>query len=280
MNLTSFTSLKWAYQLHYYLCFRTHRCRNYLQDASSDLTQLLAEICGRHEYSLLDFEPYPDQLRCLLSLQPAQNVAKVVQTIKANASRELSIRLELPKPVWGRGYLARSTGRMRIDAVREYLANQSEHHGYANRINPPVYHYRAPKPKELRSAHAIFDLSHHLVVSTERRQGFFSAESGESLCNYWLRVADARNFAIDQISVVPDHIHSVVRIVPSMSIEECAFLLMNNGQHFMGKSYPEEFVKVGIDQLWQPSAYAGTCGEITTALLKSWLNSTSREVGL
>ena len=34
-----------------------------------------------------------------------------------------------------------------------------------------------------------------------------------------------RGFAIDPISVVPDHVHLLVRIVPRMSIEECALLL-------------------------------------------------------
>jgi len=73
--------------------------------------------------------------------------------------------------------------------------------------------------------------------------------------------------------VVPDHIHSIVRIKPSMSIEQCAFSLMNNGQHFMGTNYAEVLIESGMNQLWQPSAYAGTCGEFTSALIKTWLNA-------
>ena len=65
----------------------------------------------------------------------------------------------------------------------------------------------------------------------------------------------------------------IVRIAPSMSIEECALLLMNNGQHFIGKNYPPVLIEVGINQLWQPSAYAGTCGEYTTGLIQNWLSS-------
>ena len=83
-----------------------------------------------------------------------------------------------------------------------------------------------------------------------------------------------RAFAIDQISVVPDHVHLLVRIMPRMSIQECALLLMNNGQHFIGKNYPQVLVEAGINQLWEASAYAGTCGELTTALLKAWLSTT------
>jgi hypothetical protein len=63
-----------------------------------------------------------------------------------------------------------------------------------------------------------------------------------------------------------------LRLLPP-SIEECALLLMNNGQHFVGKVYPQVLIEAGINQLWQPSAYAGTCGEYTSGLIQNWLNS-------
>jgi len=50
---------------------------------------------------------------------------------------------------------------------------------------------------------------------------------------------------------------------------------MNNGQYFVAKHFPLVLVKAKIDQLWQPSAYAGTCGELTTAQLKAFLRGGS-----
>jgi putative transposase len=273
MNLTCFTSLSWAYQLHYYLCFRTLRKRQLFAGNHATPIEQFIEICARHDYHLLDYQAYSDQLRCLVSLKPSQSVSKVLQTIKSNSSRELSLQLDLPKPVWARGYFARSTGRVNIHSVKSYLESQAEHHGYAGRLLPPVYRYRTSQPVELRSPHAIFDLSHHVVLATCNRKGVFDSKLGGELANYWLRVAEVRGFAIDQLSIVPDHVHLIVRIVPKMSIEECTLLLMNNGQHFVGKNFPEILVNVGIAQLWQPSAYAGTCGKVTTALLKKWLDA-------
>jgi REP element-mobilizing transposase RayT len=82
------------------------------------------------------------------------------------------------------------------------------------------------------------ELSHHLVFSTHHRKGIFGANIGQALTEYWLGVAAKRDFALDQISIVPDHIHLIVRIVPKMSIEQVALLLMNNGRHFIGKRCP------------------------------------------
>ena len=272
MFLTPYSSLRWAYQLHYYLCFRTHRRRLSFGAGTQQLIEIVNEICERHQFHLLKCQPRPDQLRFLLSLQPAQAIANVVKTIKTNSSRESCIQLGLTAPVWARGYLAKSVGRMRIDAVRSYLDQQPKHHGYDSRVLPPVYRYRAVVPVVLEASHSFFDLNHHVVIATKGRMGVFTSEIGRALSEYWLKVAAARNFAIDQISMVPDHVHLLVRITPKMSIEECVLSLMNNGQHFIGKNFPQVLVELGLDQLWESSAYAGTCGEVTTALLKAWLS--------
>jgi len=160
-----------------------------------------------------------------------------------------------------------------MNEARKYLDQQSSHHGYDSRLLPPVYRYRAKETVSLTASHSSFDLNHHLVLSTCQRKGIFNSNLGRVLSEYWLRVAAKHCFAIDQISIVPDHIHMIVWIVPSMSIEECALLLMNNGQHVVWKNYPQVFIEAGINQLWQPSAYAGTCGEYTTALIQKWLSS-------
>jgi putative transposase len=173
----------------------------------------------------------------------------------------------------GTRILAQSVGQARTEAVSKYLDEQPSHHGYDRRIHPPVYSFRAEKPVLLTANHCVFDLQHHLVLSTNYRRGVFTAEMGRDLTSYWLRVAAKHNFAIDQLSSVPDHIHMRVRVVPSMSIEECALLLMNNGQHFMDKHFPYEMARAGLDRLWQASAYAGTIGSYTTGLLQKWLGS-------
>jgi REP element-mobilizing transposase RayT len=116
MNLTPFKTLTWAYQLHYYLCFRTHRRRPIFssEQYAKTLSELIQEISANHDYRLLEQNSYPNQLRCLLSLRPAQTVAKAVQLLKSNSSRELVGAFNLSVPVWATGYLARSSGQCEL----------------------------------------------------------------------------------------------------------------------------------------------------------------------
>ena len=273
MHIEPLTTLNWAYRLHYYICFRTHRRKAAFADTdrSSALQKLLSTACEQHDYHLLKEKVYPDHIRCLLSLRPNQTLSTVIKNLKGSVSHDFGSAFGRPAPLWARGFLARSVGRVRIEAVRAYLDHQSEHHGYASRIHPPIFRYRAKEKVTLTGAHSSFDLNHHLVLASRYRRGVFGSQSGEALLNYWLRVASKKGFAIDRASVLPDHVHLIVRIVPKLSIEAVALALMNNAQHWSGKHFPE--LMKGADQLWQPSAYAGTCGEVTTAMVKSFLDS-------
>lgn len=274
MRLQPYTQMHWAYQLHYYLCFQAHRRRSlFISDEQTTmLLNTLAQVCSQHEYHLLRSRIYPDHLRCLVSLRPNQAIATVMKRIKGIVSREYGVRFATAPPLWARGYLARSVGRVRVESVRRYLEHQASHHGYDRRVRPPVFRYHTKTIAHLSAAHAAFDLTHHLVFATHYRSAVFDSVVGESLTNYWLKVAAKRGFAIEQISIVPDHIHLIVKIVPKISIEDCAFALINNGQDFVGRRFPQLLVQAGIQQLWQPSAYAGTCGEMTTALVKAFLS--------
>ena len=273
VHLEPFTELRWAYQLHYYICFRTRwRRAQFGENDKRDLVaRFVAEVCGNHDYHLLQQKVYPDHLRCLVSLKPDHAISRVVNKLKSNVSRQFCAEIGLEPPLWATGYLARSVGRVRIQAVKQYLAHQAEHHGYGMRLNPPVFRYRAKEPVVLRAEHAVFDLSHHLVLATRYRRSIFQSDLGNELINYWVRVALRHGFAIDEATVLPDHVHMLVRLPTKLSIEECAMALMNNSQHWMGKQHAHALVREGVDRVWEPSAYAGTCGIVTTAQVKAFL---------
>ena len=65
--------------------------------------------------------------------------------------------------------------------------------------------------------------------------------------------------------------HLLVKLPPNISIENCALSLMNNSQHWLGRYHKTALIRAGVDRVWQPSAYAGTCGKVTTAIVKSFL---------
>jgi putative transposase len=274
MHLEPYTQMHWAYQLHYYLCFQTNRrrARFISGEQTTWLQSNLADVCSKHDYHLLGSRIYANHVRCLVSLRPNQAIATVMQKIKSVLSREYRVSFSAAAPLWARGYLAHSVGRVLVERVKRYLDQQPRHHGYDRRLRPPVFRCRAKTIPRLTAAHAVFDLAHHLVFATRYRVGVFDSAAGESLTKYWVKVAAKRGFAIAEVSFVPDHVHLIVKIAPKMSIEDCALAWINNGQYFAGRHFPQLLVQAGLPALWQPSGYAGTCGRITTAGVKSFLS--------
>jgi putative transposase len=275
MYIDPFNEISWAFQLHYHLCFRTHRRRPFFDNRSKAiaLSQALTDLCKTNDFHLLEKNQEPKSVQLVLSLRAHQRISDVLKKLKGRSSAALCRDFGMSPPLWARGYLARSVGHVRVQAVRRYLDEQVEHHGYSQRTLPPVFRYKPPEPRPLATAHATFDLTHHLVLATKFRRGVLRSNMGEALLNYWTNVAAKRGFAIDQATVLPDHVHLLVRMTPKTTVEEIMLSLMNNGQYFIAKHFPHALVEAKIDQLWQASAYAGTCGELTTALLKAFLRS-------
>jgi putative transposase len=273
MRLEPFKEISWAFQLHYHVCFRTHRRKTVFDDQPriAVLSQALTDLCKINDLHLIEKDCQPEHVQLVLSLRPSQIISDALKRLKGRSSAAICQEFGLTPPLWARGYLARSAGRVRVQAAKRYLANQAEHHGYSKRALPPVFRFRATERELLATAHASFDLTHHLVFATRFRRGVFDSKTGEALVNYWIKVAARRAFAIDQATVLPDHVHLLVRMAPKVSVEQVVLSLMNNGQYFVAKHFPLTLVEAKIDQLWQPSAYVGTCGELTTALLKAFL---------
>ncbi len=273
MQLEPLKEISWAYQLHYHICFRTHRRKTVFDDQPriAALSQALTELCDINDFHLLQKNYEPEHVQLVLSLRPSQLISDALKRLKGRSSAAICQGFAFTPPLWARGYLARSVGRVRVQAVKRYLTSQSEHHGYSERALPPVFRFKATEPEVLATAHSSFDLTHHFVLATKFRRGVFGSTTGEALVNYWIKVAARRGFAIDQVTVLPDHVHLLVRITPKISVEQVALSLMNNSQYYVAKHFPLTLVEGKIDQLWQPSAYVGTCGELTTALLKAFL---------
>ena len=65
--------------------------------------------------------------------------------------------------------------------------------------------------------------------------------------------------------------HLIIEAVPNVSVNDCALALLNNTQQWMEKRYWGVLKETGAWEVWQPSFYAGTVGEYSTAQVKRFL---------
>lgn len=276
-----FSQLESAYQLHYYLCFKTHYLREALVgNTEQELVNIAAEaVCNKEGYHLLETKVEPAYVRLLLSLKPDQSVSRAVQRLKGNISRQFSATFatrlpELRMPtLWARGYFARSSGKVNLETVRNYVDSQIAHHGYRGAWTEAL-RYKNPQFKSpaFSLAHCLTILQYHLVLVTDFRIPIFDEVIAPKLFDYVIAIGEKRGFAVDRMTVLPDHIHLLIEALPSLAIGDCALSLVNDTRHWMEKKYWGVLKQANAWDVWRPSFYAGTVGEYTTAQVRRFLS--------
>ena len=278
MKAAPFKSLHAAYQLHYCLCFRTKRNKPvFTASIRASLEEHLNATCEYCRFHVLGRSSYENHLRLVLSLRPEHSVAEAAKKIRGNLSRLLCAEyseLEAGK-LWSRGYFAKSTGKVDEAVIAKYIAGQAEHHGYYGSSASLVCAYDEPgTPRALWfHNHVAFNLTHHIVLDTHRHANVFDDVTGRALIEYWLRVAEKKDFQIAQIRVLPNHCHLRVRLLPAMSVLECVLGLMNNSWAMMNRRFWGVLKQTKAWDIWEPSFYAATTGDVTTAEVKAYLRS-------
>ncbi|HEY6803415.1 MAG TPA: IS200/IS605 family transposase [Pyrinomonadaceae bacterium] len=268
-----FTALDAAYQLHYYLSFKTHFLKPFFADcrAPSLVESVLNDVCDRERYHLLETNIDQEHLRLLVSLLPTQTVVDTVKRLKGNLQNQFRKELNI-HDLWARGYFASSSGTVDQLRVQRYIDSQISHHGFRGEWTRPLKylnpHFKTPA---YEFAHCVSLLKYHLVFVTQNRIAVFDEAIAPSLFDYIVAVGKRREFAVERISLLPDHMHMLIEGVPSISVQDYAFAILNNTQQWMAKNYSGVLKATGAWNVWQQSYYAGTVGEYTTGQVKSFL---------
>ena len=280
MTFKPFQDIHCAYQLHYHFCFQTKFRRPifFAPEHADCLAQALSSICERNNYHLLDQRTEQGVFYCLLSLRPEHTISAVVRTSKTNLSREFNIRFAAlassfkQNALWSRGYFVRSVGKASRKAAEIYIHNQAQHHGTRNEKGIEITRWINPQQPNLTAAHATFDLSYHVVFVTAGRREVFDEDIAPAFFATVTEHAKERGFYVERMSLLPDHIHLLIRTTPSRVVKECAIEIMNHSWQFMADRYHGVLTNTGAYDLWQSSCYIGTVGEATTSQIKSFLS--------
>jgi len=117
-------------QLTYHVVFGTKfRARCLTESIQDRLYEYMGGTIRAKKGQLIQIGGMPDHVHILARLSPALSVAEVIRDVKANSSKWLNQLKEFASLFeWQIGYGAFTVSYERIDAVRNYIQNQKEHH--------------------------------------------------------------------------------------------------------------------------------------------------------
>lgn len=268
-----FKALEAAYQLHYYLYLKTHCLKPTLADPRTRtlVDSVFDEVCAREKYKMLERSIDENHLRLLISLRPNHTVSEVVRKLKGNLQHRYL--KEYSGKLLGKGYFARTSGKVSLERANDYLNRQVSHHGYqggwTDALELRNTNFRSPA---FSFAHCVSILNYHLVLSTQERKPVFDEDIAPKLFDYICGIGIKHDFLVERISFLPDHVHMTFEGMPSVGVEDYARVIMNNTQFWMNKYFDGVLKNTDAWNVWEPTYYAGTIGEYTTAQVKSFLN--------
>jgi putative transposase len=255
-----------AYQIRFHIGFATH-CRRSHFGLPTDrelVEQLFHEVCAQGNYHSLEFEAESDSVRTLISLTPEHVPSQVVQTLKANMSRRWNLK-RADRLRWSRGYFFRSVGDVTGETVAAYVASQREHHSERVRL---LAEYSDPDGASLLEerfyAHCVGQFAVHVVFCPVRHVPALDRVTAARTLAQVQLIADKRGFQLVRVAVLEDHIHAVIVLPPTMSPAFVAFALMNNTSYWFSRNNPGLFKVWDVPGVWNPSAYIGTIGDVTS----------------
>jgi len=103
------------------------------KDLRERLFPYISGIANKNDFKTLTVGGTDDHIHILLSLKPETNVSKAVQLIKGGSSKWIHDNFSnLNIFSWQEGYGAFTVSISQIDVVKNYIANQEEHHKKMN----------------------------------------------------------------------------------------------------------------------------------------------------
>jgi REP element-mobilizing transposase RayT len=276
MNLYTYQphEINFAFCYRVYFSWRTYRRRSFSPLANLQRATLDA-LLRPYNIRVLECVTNKTDLRCIVSLKPVETISGCASKLKGRISRWLREELNLSdlQPLLSKGYFACTAGKSSSRVVERYLSLQGEHHGYSNRILPPIFvdQYQLSDEDEIRISphHAMVIAKFHLVFSTTRRRGIIGSAQGRQIAKAWLKAQQELQIALIKISFVPDHVHVALRSHPAVSPASITAGLMNSAQQVMEK----ELIEAGVNRLWMNSAYVGSYGDLSSAQIRKFIEN-------
>ena len=121
-----------VFEIHLHVVWTTKYRRPALTgEVALRVRDLIREICGQHEVTIMKGHVAKDHLHLFVSIPPQVTISRLIQWLKGKTAYKLLGEFpHLQKQFWGRhlwarGYFCCSSGNVTDAVIAEYIANQN-----------------------------------------------------------------------------------------------------------------------------------------------------------
>ncbi|MDH5141126.1 IS200/IS605 family transposase [Staphylococcus cohnii] len=120
----------------------------------------------------------------------------------------------------------------------------------------------------------VYDFNFHLVWVTKYRASIFDDESKRKVMKQILQsIAENHEIIINEIEVLPDHIHMMISFNPKHAPSSIVKTLKGRSARAWFKQYPETKEKLWQGHLWSPSFFMATLGNMSKDVVQTYIQN-------
>jgi putative transposase len=124
----------------------------------------------------------------------------------------------------------------------------------------------------------VFNIGYHIVWSTKYRRKVL-VDDVESACkNLFAEIAEANDFVISAMEVMPDHVHVFVAAHPKYSPGSIVKSLKGISGKALFSMFPELRKKFRCGHIWNPSTYYGTVGDVSREMVEKYIRMQKSDI--
>ena len=121
-------------------------------------------------------------------------------------------------------------------------------------------------------SHSVGQNLYHLEWCPKYRYKMFMKEENKKFCEEILGdVAERHKMKIEELSVMPDHIHAVVEIPPTMSVSQAFHLLKGASSRELFKQNPDFRKRYPRGHFWSPGKFYRSVGDADTETVMQYV---------
>lgn len=118
----------------------------------------------------------------------------------------------------------------------------------------------------------VYNCHYHLIWVTKYRKSIFVTEEKRKAMTFLLRkIANLNKVTIQEMEVMPDHIHLLISFPPRLSITNVVKAFKGASARLWFKSYPETKQLLWDGHLWSRSYYIGTVGNMSEKVVRKYI---------
>lgn len=121
---------------------------------------------------------------------------------------------------------------------------------------------------------SVYNIGYHIIWCSKYRRNVLTGDIESRLKDLVIQKSNENGWSIENIEIMPDHLHLFIKATPSDSISHIVSQLKEYTSSVLRNEF--ELLRTRLPTLWTRSFYVETIGHISESVIKKYIDDQKR----